>query len=277
LEAEEDFVITFWGARGSLPVSGKQYLYVGGNTACVHVRCGERELVFDAGSGIPALGKAMHQRGVDELQLFFSHSHYDHILGLPFFEPLFDPRVGVTVWAGHLFGRMGAREMVHAFLNSPWTERNACVDHLAVTFNDFKPGSLLDAGGGVQIKTAALNHPGGCVGYRIEFGRRAAALVYDVEHTPGELDPVVLDLMQGADIVVYDSAYDDGEMETFKGFGHSSWQQGIRLATTAGAKRLALFHHMPERPDPHLMKTERKANALMPTAFLARQGLVVRL
>nr|WP_158243930.1 MBL fold metallo-hydrolase [Sinorhizobium medicae] len=200
----------------------------------------------------------MLERGVDKLQLFFSHSHYDHVLGLPFFEPLFDPRVHVTVWAGHLFGQMGAREMVHAFLNACWTERNGYVDHLGVAFKDFQPGAVLDVGGCVQVKTAALNHPGGCVGYQIQYGQRTVAFVYDIEHTPGELDPVALDLMHGADLVVYDSAYDDAEMETFKGFGHSSWQQGIRLATKAGAKRLAFFHHMPERSDLVLHRHTRR-------------------
>lgn len=83
--------------------------------------------------------------------------------------------------------------------------------------------------------------------------------------------------MRGADLVVYDSAYDDAEMQTFKGFGLSSWQQGIRLATKAGAKRLAFFHHMPERSDPELIEIERRAKALMPTSFLAKDGLVIRL
>lgn len=80
----DEFCITFWGVRGSLPVSGERYKNVGGNTACIHVRCGDDELVFDAGCGVRALGKAILERGVDKLQLFFSHSHYDHILGLPF-------------------------------------------------------------------------------------------------------------------------------------------------------------------------------------------------
>lgn len=167
--------------------------------------------------------------------------------------------------------------MVHAFLNARWTERNGSVDHLAVAFKDFQPGATLNVGDSVRIETAALNHPGGCVGYRIEFGQRSAAFVYDIEHTPGEMDPVALGLMRGADLVVYDSAYDDAEMETFKGFGHSSWQQGIRLATKAGAKRLAFFHHMPERGDPELIEIERRAKALMPTSFLAKDGLVIRL
>src|ERR671932_382197 len=104
--SKEDFTVKFWGVRGSLPVAGPEFLRYGGNTACVEMRCGRHVLIFDAGSGLKPAGKALRAEGVADLDLFFTHCHYDHILGLPFFAPLYEGRSRVILWSGHLNGAM---------------------------------------------------------------------------------------------------------------------------------------------------------------------------
>jgi phosphoribosyl 1,2-cyclic phosphodiesterase len=269
----DQFSLTFWGARGSLPVSGAEYQLFGGNTACIHIKCGETDLLFDAGSGIPNAVAALAGRGLKHFNLFFSHSHYDHILGLPFFEPLFNPSFTVDIWAGHLNGRMTPRGMVEDFLRPPWVAKTVDIDLQRVRFHDFSPGDTLEPESGVVITTTALRHPGGCVGYRIHWRGRSIALVYDIEHTPGKLDPVAVAFMKDADLVVYDSAYLDKEMNVYKGFGHSSWQQGLRLRQVSSAQRMVFFHHMPSRTDAELLAIERAAQDIYPHCHVAREGM----
>jgi phosphoribosyl 1,2-cyclic phosphodiesterase len=271
----EIFSVKFWGVRGSLPVSGPAFQKFGGHTACIQVTCGNRNFLFDAGSGIVNAAAELRALKVGHVDLFFSHSHYDHILGLPYFGPLFDKSMSVDIWAGHLHCKMPARQMVEEFVRPPWVAEKVVIPPRGVNFHDFAPGDTLRPAPGVVITTAALNHPGGCVGYRIEWGGRSLALVYDIEHQPGQLDPVARSLMADADLVVYDSAYLDEEMDVYKGFGHSSWQQGVRLARMSSAKRILFFHHMPMREDCDILAIERAAQATFPCAAAARQNMKV--
>ena len=137
---------------------------------------------------------------------------------------------------------------------------------------DFKSGDVIKPWPDITMRTGSLNHPGGCIGYRVEFGGRAVALICDTEHVDGELDPNVLALIEKADLVIYDATYTEEEMENRRGFGHSTWQEGIKLCKAAGAKRLALFHHDPFRTDAELAQIEAEARQAFPGAFAARDG-----
>jgi ribonuclease Z len=271
------FQVRFWGVRGSVPVSGAEYLRYGGNTACIELRCGGRQLILDAGSGLRPAGDALRAQGVDEIDVLLTHSHYDHVIGLPFFHPLYDPRIRVVLWSGHLHGRMTTRQLVAEFMRPPWfpVEVDSCASNLAC--RDFAPGDVLVPREGIVIRTASLNHPGGCVGYRVEWAGRVVVLVSDTEHVPGKLDATVLDLIADADLVIYDATYTDAEMKRYRGFGHSTWQQGIKLCRAAGARRLALFHHEPARTDAQLDAIQAKAQTEFAGAFAARDGMVVDL
>ena len=125
------------------------------------------------------------------------------------------------------------------------------------------------------MRTGSLNHPGGAIGYRVEWGGRAVALITDTEHEPDRLDPTVLELIEAADLVIYDCTYTDEEMQRKRGYGHSTWQEGVRLCEAAGAKRLALFHHDPARTDADLSAIEGAAVERFPGAFAARDGQVL--
>lgn len=273
--AENTFQIRFWGVRGSIPVSGTEYNRFGGNTACIEVTCGDYRFLLDGGSGLRQAGDALNARGLDEVDLFLTHTHYDHVVGLPFFRAMYDPNIRLNLWSGHMAGRMTTKQLLAEFMRPPWfpVEAHCCTSN--IDCRDFMPGDTLVPRKDVTLRTTALNHPGGCVGYRVEWRGRSVALVSDTEHTPGELDGTMLEFIENADLVIYDATYTDAEMKRFRGFGHSSWQQGVKLCQAAKASRLALFHHDPWRTDDQLDDIEAQAKASFAGAFAARDGLVV--
>lgn len=271
--ANDAFRVKFWGVRGSVPVSGPEFFRYGGNTSCVEMRCGEHLLLFDAGSGARAAGEIYRESGtVKDIDLLFTHCHYDHIIGFPFFAPLYDPKIKLTLWSGHLAGVMTTKEMTSAFMGPPWFPAPIEICKARFAWKDFKADDVLRPRPGIVIRTAYLNHPGKCIGYRVEWGGRAVAYVTDTEHIDGQLDKNVLGLIDRADLVIYDATYLEDEMPRRRGFGHSTWQQGVKLCEAAHAKRLALFHHDPVRTDTDLETIENAADAAFPGTFAARDG-----
>ena len=147
--------------------------------------------------------------------------------------------------------------------------------HAELEFHDFHAGDVINPRPGVTLRTAALNHPGGAIGYRIEYGGQSVAYVTDIELGDGPLDPALLALTKDAALVILDTTYTDEELPSHAGWGHSSWQQGIRLANAAGAGRLCLFHHDPEHDDAFMDKIRRAAEAARPGTIVASEGLQI--
>ena len=255
-------------------MSGPDFQEYGGNTLCIEMQCGEHRLLFDAGSGILPAGKALLGEGISAFNLFFTHCHYDHIIGLPYFAPLYDPRSTVAVWSGHTAGKMTTRQIITEFVRPPWfpIEIKACRANLSCL--DFKAEDVLQPFPGVVIRTGSLNHPGGAIGYRVEWEGRSVALITDTEHEPDILDPAVLSLIEGVDLFLYDTTYTDEEMPLRVGYGHSSWQHAIRLAKAAGAQKVAFIHHSPLRTDKELEAIDRMAQSEFPGAFSAQEGQI---
>ena len=264
------FRVKFWGTRGSLPVSGSDNARYGGNTICMQISCGEEHLLFDAGSGLPLAGRALDRMKAHHLHLFMTHFHYDHIIGLPFFCPLFTHGATVTLWSGNLEGQMTTREVLRQIMKPPFFPVSPDICSAHVRCNDFKAGAVLEPFAGAKLVTGALNHPGGAIGYRVEWKGKVVAFITDTEHNPGELDANVLALIRDADLFVYDGAYEEAEMDKFRGFGHSTWQQAVLLAREANVKQTAIFHHSPMRTDDMLDAMEARAKAELPSLFFAR-------
>ncbi len=272
----QDFYVKFWGVRGSIACPGPEHQRYGGNTSCLEVRCGERLLIFDSGTGIRYLGGSLAADGPLALDLFLTHTHHDHIVGLPFFGPIFEEKNRVQVWAGHLVPDMTLTGVLCQFMKAPLFPVPPQVFGADVAFNDFKAGETLSLGPEVTVRTAALNHPNGATGYRVEFDGRAICYVTDTEHVPGEPDENVLGLIDGADIVVYDSTYTDDEFPRYVSWGHSTWQVGARVCDRAGVKRLVIFHHDPGHDDDFMDGVAEAAEACRPGTTVAREGLVLR-
>lgn len=269
---DDFFLVRFWGVRGSIAVSGPEFARYGGNTICIEMQCGKHTLLFDAGSGLRPAGRTLRAAGVTDFDLFFTHCHYDHVIGLPAFKPIYERGIKVTLWSGHLAGRMTTRQMVDEFIRPPWFPVTLGVCKASLDCRDFASGDVLRPREGVVVRTGSLTHPGGCIGYRVEWGGRVVAVITDTEHEPGKLDPAVLGLIENADLVIYDCTYTEEEMERYSGNGHSTWQQGVKLCEAAGARGLALFHHDPARTDDELDEMEKLAKDRFAGAFAARDG-----
>lgn len=269
--------LRIWGARGSLPIASPPCSGFGGNTICFELRCGGNVLIFDAGSGLPLAGKALLAEGKRDFHLFFSHCHYDHIMGLPFFLPLYKADASVTLWSGHLAPEMTTAAMIADFMRAPFFPVGPEVFTGQVATRTFRPGDRLTPCEGVEMHTRGLRHPGGAVGYRIEYGGKSVAMVFDTGHVPGELDPAVMGLVKGVDLFLYDANFTDEEFENYRDFGHSTWEQGVRLALAAGARRVGFVHHATYRTDSELVAIEAEAQKLFAGAFCARDLQVVAL
>jgi len=269
--------VKFWGARGSIPVSGPDFARYGGDSSCVEMRCGEHLLMFDAGSGLKHAGVEIEKEGLKRLDMFFSHCHWDHIFGIPFFMPFYRSSTKIRIWSGHLAGVMTTHDMISGIMKAPYFPIVPEIFIADVDYRDFKPGDVLTPYDGIVMKTASLNHPNAAVGYRVEFHGKCACYITDTEHVPGRLDQNVLKLIDHADLVIYDAAFVESEMARYRGFGHSSWEEGVRLCKAAHAKKLAIFHHSPLRNDDELDKIGRDAKAAFAGAFVARQGQVIDL
>jgi phosphoribosyl 1,2-cyclic phosphodiesterase len=270
--------VQFWGVRGSLPCPGASTARYGGNTPCVEIRCGDNILIFDAGTGIRALGNLLVKASTSaEIDIFLSHCHIDHVIGLPFFAPLFVKDQIVRVWAGNLNPTSGIADAVRKLMSVPLFPVQVEAFQGKVEFHDFCAGETLNPRPDVTLRTAPLNHPGGATGYRVEYSGRAVAYLTDAEIGDGTIDPALLALAKDAALLIVDSTYTDKELPSHVGWGHSSWQQGIRLANAANAGRLCLFHHDPEHDDAFMDAIAAAADSARPGTIVAREGLQVEL
>ena len=231
----DEMYARFWGVRGSIPVSDPRCARYGGNTSCVEVRCGESVLVFDAGTGLRPLGTALVREGCRNLDLFLSHGHIDHVVGLPFFAFAYESGNSLRVWSGHQAPGSGTTESaVRSLMSSPLLPISPDIFSAEVSFRDFSAGDDIAPPCGVSIRTAPLRHPGGATGYRVEHGGRSICYVTDTEHDPDAPDENILALVEGADLMIYDAMFTDGELPRHRGWGHSTWEEGARLSRAAG-------------------------------------------
>jgi phosphoribosyl 1,2-cyclic phosphodiesterase len=268
------FQVTFWGVRGSYSPCGPAYQKVGGHTSCVSLKSKDSFLIFDAGTGLIDAGDALLQKGIKKATLFISHAHADHINGLAFFKPLHLPDFDLTIIAGGVktgIESILARVISPPYFPVPW-------DQLASTrfCQDITTGSSLTFDH-LKISTIALDHPGGSCGYRVDDGHQSFCYITDTAHTPGTVNQDLVDFIRNAHLFIYDAAFTEEEFAAKSTWGHSTWNQAVILAKAAGVQNLALFHHNPEHDDDFMDSLEVQARAQFPLAFVARQGMILKI
>lgn len=269
------FEVTFWGVRGTVPCPFPDHMRYGGNTSCVQVEVAGRTIILDGGTGLRPLGKHLVDTGARRATILLSHLHLDHVNGFPFFAPGFLPGFSCDVHAARRDGKPDLRSVLGGLMEPPLFPVPLRDLEADFAFEDFDLGSTLGLGDGIRVRTSPLHHPDGSTGFRIEHEGRALAYVTDTEHVPGQADERVLDLIAGADLVIYDATYTEDEWCQRVGWGHSTWNEGVRLCRLAGARRLALFHHDPDHDDDFLDGMETQARAAWSGVFAAREGVTV--
>jgi len=274
--AKSGISVRFWGVRGSLACPQPELARYGGNTSCVEMRCGDRLLVFDAGTGLRALGALVEAGGPTDADIFFSHFHIDHVYGLPFFAPIYEPATRLRLWGGNLLPARRIEQAIGQMMSEPLFPIGLDAFKAGIEFHDFHAGDVLKPHPGVVLRTAPLNHPGGATGYRLEYAGSSVAYITDTEHCPGSLDRNVLELARGVDLMIYDCNYTEQEYAAHRDWGHSTWQQGVRLANAADAKLLALFHHDPAHDDAMLDRIGSEAKAQRAATVVAAEGMRLR-
>ncbi len=274
--------ITFWGVRGSVPVPGPNTVRYGGNTPCVTVEAEPGLVVIlDAGTGIRPLGKSLMSRlDRTRLVLLSSHLHWDHIQGLPFFQPLYDPRTRLDIYAGAYQARDPAEalaaQMVAPFFPVNWPELPADIRVHAIGEGRFALGDLM-------VTAATVEHSAPSLGFRLEYGGRCVVYTGDREGgVPGGAESETLaQLCAGADLLITDAQYSGEEYDAHRGWGHSSLAHALALGAEAAVGHLVLFHHDPERSDDELDQwaevMARQARGPQCRITLAYEGLVIDL
>ncbi len=244
--------IAFYGVRGSIPTSSAETIKYGGHTACLFAEIDNKILIFDAGTGIRKLGNDLiaDQR---DIHLFFSHYHWDHIQGFPFFKPAYQYGRNIHLLAAYL-----PRKNVKAVLDQmadphfpvPGDKIQAKVH--VMPMDDTENLQL----GNIKITTSALNHPGGGAAYRIETSNGCFAYITDNELIPPNKANTTweqwIEFLQGVDLLIHDAMYLDEELSDIHGWGHSLISQAMQLAKDANIANLVLFHHDPDRSDKQL-------------------------
>lgn len=256
--------ITCYGARGSIPTSGKQTIKYGGHTACILVEVDNKTLIFDAGTGIRQLGEdLLHDKR--DVYLLFSHYHWDHIQGFPFFKPAYQRGKKIHLLSAYL-PKENARAVLDQ-MTSPHFPISG--DQIQADVNvmpmDHNNNLTLDD---LHITSCALNHPGGGAAYRLEHSQACFAYVTDNELCPPKaIDYTTWDqwlkFLDGVDVLIHDAMYLDEELPRIQGWGHSLISRTLQLAKEAQVKHLILFHHDPDRTDQQLDKILKESQVWM--------------
>lgn len=280
--------VRFWGVRGSIPVPGPQTSRYGGNSSCVEVNHADGVLVLDAGTGARPLGRDLFSRSTREVDLVFTHFHMDHLFGFPFFGPCYAPGYEVRV-SVPAFSEEEAKERVSRYSNGVYHPVRLREMPANVSFHPIQPGRAFERGP-FTITGVRLNHPGGSVGYRICAGGKTFVHLTDtaplarpgegaaVGEPPPNAERVVLEAMQDADVVCFDTMFSFDEYLEKMTWGHAYPEYAAALCKAANVKHLVLFHHAPDATDDQLDELAAEwAEHANPRVTLAREGDVVDL
>lgn len=266
--------LRFWGVRGSIPTPGPATVYYGGNTSCLEVRADGELIILDAGSGIRPLGLALAEEFKEtplNLTLLISHTHWDHIQGFPFFLPAYNPQNRVRI-LGYEGARAGLASTLAGQMESPYfpialkqMPGNIVIEEL---------GEMKFSLGRITVNACFLNHPGVCVGYRLNTSCGSIVYVPDNEWSiesgvatktaavPCRLEQGLADFVRDADVLVIDAQYDRSEYDHHVGWGHGCVDDVVKLAIASNVKQLFLFHHDPAHNDEFVARMLRDARAV---------------
>jgi phosphoribosyl 1,2-cyclic phosphodiesterase len=251
----------------------------------VELRAGNAVIIFDGGTGLRLLGKKLLGEMPITAHMFFSHVHWDHIQGFPFFDPAFVAGNMFYLYGGNNVSRT-LEETLAGQMENPNFPVHLSAMGAQMSFRDLREGEAVDipdgSGGTACVTNATGNHPQGVYAFRVQHGKRSFVYATDTEHYPGRVDEKLAALARDADVLVYDAQYTPEEYDgsagtggSKRGWGHSTFEEGVKLAKIANVGRLVLFHHDPIQADASVREKERRAKALFPNVIAAYEGLTL--
>ena len=275
--------LVFWGVRGSTPTLERDTWRYGGNTPCLELTApGGVRFVLDCGTGLRSLGNHWTAEAPDasiDAHILVTHYHWDHIQGIPFFHPFFESqnRFHFYSFQSEFLGRDSLRQVLEAQLSKPYFPVDVSMMTAGREFREVTGGEKWDVQG-TRVTAAWLNHPQGCLGYRLDTA--AGSIVYATDNEAGvpEFDANLRQLAHGADVLIYDSQYSPEQATTERrGWGHSSWLEGVKVSRDAKVRNLVLFHHDPDSSDKTVDGFLAAARREFPATWAATEGMSITL
>lgn len=272
MESTQGISARFWGVRGSTPTPAAENMRFGGNTACLEICLPSGEiLIIDGGTGARQLGAKLIQEAKGEplsLNFLLTHFHWDHIQGIPFFEPLYSRENTVTFYA--LTPPDRTAEILEGQMSVPYFPVDfkflpAKRNFVSIVGQEFHFN-------GTKVTGFALNHPQGCYGYRFQQDSRSLVFASDLEHGDPAYDRILLESAEGADVLIFDAQFTPEEYPRHRGWGHSTWLEATRVAKQAGVKQLVLFHHAPGHGDAEMRSILEQACQEFAETSIATEG-----
>ena len=275
--------LVFWGVRGSTPTLERDTWRYGGNTPCLELTAPEgTRFILDCGTGLRMLGNRWAHLQSDfgiEAHILVTHYHWDHIQGIPFFAPFFESqnRFQFYSFQSKFLGPDTFRQVLESQLASPFFPVDASMMAATRSFREITGGEKWEVDG-TRISAAWLNHPQGCLGYRLDT--TAGSIVYATDNEPGvpEFDKSLRQFVEGADVFIYDAQYSPEQIaSTRRGWGHSSWLEGVKIARESNVRNLVLFHHNPDSSDNVIDGFLSAARQEFPATWAAAEGMTLKL
>lgn len=276
MEHDNGMKITFWGVRGSHPIASVDSKKYGGNTSCVSIELGENLICIDAGTGAVDFGEYLKKKKKSVfIETLFTHFHWDHIIGIPFFPFVYDKNSTLSVYG--LKQEKGLREILSVLFSSPYSPVKMDQIPCQLDFHPISHDEEFVLFGDTTVKSFATDHPNGNLGYRVTHKGKSYVHLSDLEHRLHHKELVAF--VKDADILVYDSHFTPEEYESprFLGWGHSTYEKGALLAKEAGVKQLVIFHHAPFRSDTQVQEIEKAAKAIFKNSIASYDGLILTL
>lgn len=281
----EEFNIKFWGTRGSIPAPGPGTLRYGGNTACIEVQCGSELIIIDAGTGIRNLGTRLLNETPVKASILFSHMHWDHIQGIPFFRPIYIPENEFMLY-GNKNWDMKLEYVLRWQMQKPTfpvsleeiSEVGAYMEYIDV---DEEAIFCIGDKDEIIVQNTRLRHTDTTYAFRIDYDGRSLVYASDTENLP-EIDKKLVELASGADILIHDAQYTNEEYKGLDGpsrrnWGHSTPEAAAKLAAASGVKKLVLFHHDPYHDDAQIDKILEIASTIFPNTIAASENATLEL
>ena len=296
--------VRFWGVRGSIPCPGPDTVIFGGNTSCLEIRADEKLVIVDLGTGVRALGDWLRENelkkyGKIDADIFISHTHWDHIMGLPMFVPIYHAETNLRITGPLSYEEDSLKSIIESQLSYRYWPVRATELAAHIEYNQINE-TTLDLGNGLSVTSKYLNHPVACMGYRFNYKGRSIAAVFDHESfrnlfptdpredgydeqaakegeiAAAEENEKIVNFLKGVDILIHDAQYTQDEYPRHFGWGHSSCEHAVETAKAAGIGKLVFFHHDPVHTDSQLLQIEKSyANNIPAQIIMAKEGMVL--